>query len=132
MIAGKSRLDFGCFSARWSGSLSKEEGGGLFDKLEAQSTLQKTMTYLERSIEMVYNEISSPEIDNETKAKRMYLLTQLITALIKLKQASGREAEPDERLVDMMNKVPLTVVRGVERETGLRFRARRTERRRVK
>ena len=100
--------------------------------MEAQSTLQKTMTYLERSIEMVYNEISSPEIDNETKAKRMYLLTQLITALIKLREASGREAEPDERLVDMMNKVPLTVVRGVERETGLRFRARRTGRRRVK
>ena len=100
--------------------------------MEAQSTLQKTMTYLERSIEMVYNEISSPEIDNETKAKRMYLLTQLITALIKLKQASGREAEPDERLVDMMNKVPLMVVRGVERETGLRFRARRTERQRAK
>lgn len=100
--------------------------------MEAQSTLQKTMTYLERSIEMVYNEISSPEIDNETKAKRMYLLTQLITALIKLREASGREAEPDERLVDMMNKVPLTVVRGVERETGLRFRVRRTGRRRVK
>lgn len=83
------------------------------------------MTYLEKSIDMVYDEISNPGIDNETKAKRMYLLTQLITALVKLREAAGREPLEDEKLVDLINKVPLVVVRRVERETGLRFRGRR-------
>lgn len=90
--------------------------------MEGDEGLRRAMSYLERAVEMVFGEIEGLDVDRETRARRMHLLTQLISALVKLREAMGGGIEEDAALVELINKAPLVVVKGVERETGMRFR----------
>ncbi|MFQ6077460.1 MAG: hypothetical protein ACE5Z5_15250, partial [Candidatus Bathyarchaeia archaeon] len=78
--------------------------------------LRKSIRYLERAIDRIADEMADPTVDYEAYKQMAYVLTQLISTLVKAKKAMGEEPSEDERLIDLVNKAPLIVAKNVERE----------------
>ena len=79
---------------------------------------QKVEANLEKVIDRCMKNIESPDTEEEERRKWAHCLTQLVAALVNLKKAQGLDADKDEGLAELLEKLPKRVLKRVEREVG--------------